>query len=177
MFSTVRLHSVPLVLFVLLTVTSAPAAANETVPAAAAVMPQSIQVEVLLQSLTSRMLEASPTFKRQCDIIGASPSIVVKVRVVPAARNTLTRATTTFRRYTSGLTVADVEVPAASQLVELLAHEFEHVAEYVEGVDFKKMVRDRPDEAYELRDGSFETFRAVEAGRAAAREIEQKKAR
>jgi hypothetical protein len=38
------------------------------------------------------------------------------------------------------------------------------------------MVRDRPDEAYELRDGSFETFRAVEAGRAAAREIEQKKA-
>jgi hypothetical protein len=175
MFSTVRVHSVTLVLFVLLTITSAPAAADEMVPAVA-VMPQSILVESLLRSLTTRMLAESPTFKRQCDAIGASHSIVVKVRVVPAAGNTLTRATTTFRRYTSGLTIADVEIPAASRLVELLAHEFEHIAEYVEGVNLKTMVRDRPDEAYELRDGSFETFRAVEAGRAAAREIEQKKA-
>jgi hypothetical protein len=146
------------------------AAANEMVSAAAA-MPPSIQVETLLRSVTTKMLEKSPTFKRQCHVIGASETIVVKVRVVPASRNTSTRATTTFRRYTSGLTIADVEIPAASPLVELLAHEFEHIAEYVEGVNLKALVRDRPEEAYQMRDGSFETSRAVDAGRAVVKEM------
>lgn len=151
----------------------APAAATEEAPVLVT-LPPTIQVESLLRSVTARMLEKSPTFKRQCDLIGASGSIVVKVRVVPAPRNSFTRATTTFRRYTSGITVADVEIPAASRLVELLAHEFEHIAEYVEGVDLKSMVRKRPDEAFQLRDGSFETSRAVHAGRAAAHEVDRK---
>jgi len=151
----------------------APAAATEEAPVLVA-LPPTIQVESLLRSVTARMLEKSPTFKRQCDLIGGSGSIVVKVRVVPAPRNSFTRATTTFRRYTSGITVADVEIPAASRLVELLAHEFEHIAEYVEGVDLKSMVRKRPEEAFQLRDGSFETSRALHAGRAAAHEVDRK---
>jgi hypothetical protein len=154
-------------------VASAAAATEEAVPTAT-VLPTTVQVDALLRSITSRMLDKSPTFRRQCQIIGASGSLVVKVRVVPGPKNTLTRAVTTFRRYTSGLTVADVEIPAASQLVELLAHEFEHIAEYVEGVDLKALVRDRPREAYSLRDGSFETARAVRAGRVAAAEVERK---
>ena len=150
-----------------------PAAAGEEAPALAA-LPPVIQVESLLRSVTARMLEKSPTFKRQCDLIGASGTVVVKVRVVPAPRNSFTRATSTFRRYTSGITVVDVEIPAASRVVELLAHEFEHIAEYVEGIDLKSMARKRPDEAFQLRDGSFETARAVHAGRAAAQEVDRK---
>jgi hypothetical protein len=150
-----------------------PAAAIEE-PSAIAALPPVIQVESLLRTVTARMLEKSPTFKRQCDLIGGSGSIVVKVRVVPAPRNSFTRATTTFRRYTSGITIADVEIPAASRIVELLAHEFEHIAEYVEGVDLKSMARARPDEAFRLRDGSFETNRAVQAGRAAVNEVERR---
>jgi hypothetical protein len=170
MLSSFRCYSAVPALFVLLAAVPAPAAANEmTTPAAT--MPSSIQVESLLRSVTTLMLERSPTFKRQCDVIGASATTVVKVRVVPAPRNNFTRATTTFRRYTSGLTIVEVEIPAASQLVELLAHEFEHIAEYVEGVDLKALVQERPEEAYELRDGSFETDRAVKAGRAADKEV------
>lgn len=150
------------------------ASANEATgmaSAVAAALPTTIQVESLLRTVTARMLEKSPTFQRQCQDIGASNSIVVKVRVVPAPRNSLTRATTTFRRYTSGLTIADVEIPAASPVVELLAHEFEHIAEYVEGLNLRVAARERPDEVYQMRDGSFETYRAVVAGRAAAKEM------
>lgn len=147
--------------------------AIEEAPAIVA-MPPAIQVETLLRGTTARMLERSPTFRRQCDLIGASGTIVVKVRVVPSARNSFTRATTTFRRYTSGLTVADVEIPAASRVVELVAHEFEHIAEYVEGVDLKDLTRSRPEEAFQLRDGSFETSRAVHAGRAVVNEVDRK---
>ncbi len=150
-----------------------PAAGVEEAPALVA-LPPAIQVESLLRSVTARMLEKSPTFKRQCDLIGGSGAVVVKVRVVPAPRNSFTRATSTFRRYTSGITVVDVEIPAASRIVELLAHEFEHIAEYVEGVDLKSMARKRPDEAFQLRDGSFETSRAVYAGKAAAQEVDKK---
>ncbi len=168
-----RRPHLPLVMLCLLLSGAGPAAneANEMVNAAA-VMPSSIQVESLLRSTTARMLEKSPTFKRQCDRIGASGTLVVKVRVVPAAKNSFTRATTTFRRYSSGLTIADVEIPAASPVVELLAHEFEHIAEYVEGVNLKTLAREDPAEVYQMRDGSFETNRAVEAGRAAAREMD-----
>lgn len=173
MISSVRSHPAVPVLWVLLAAMPALAAANEMTPVPAT-MPSSIQVESLLQAVTARMLERSPTFKRQCHLIGGSENIVVKVRVVPASRNTFTRATTTFRRYTSGFTVAEVEIPAASRLVELLAHEFEHIAEYVEGVNLKALVREHPEEAYELRDGSFETDRAVKAGRAAQQEVERR---
>ena len=150
-----------------------PALADEEAPLPV-MMPPTIQVETLLRSTTARMLEKSPTFRRQCDLIGASPTIVVKVRVVPAPRNSFTRATTTFRRYTSGITVADVEIPAASRLIELLAHEFEHIAEYVEGVDLKVLANDHPEEAFKLRDGSYETSRAMQAGKAALREVDTK---
>ncbi len=160
-------------LFLALACFPLPAAAVEEAPALAA-LPPVIQVESLLRTVTARMLEKSPTFKRQCNLIGASGTVVVKVRVVPAPRNSFTRATSTFRRYTSGITVVDVEIPAASRVVELLAHEFEHIAEYVEGVDLKSMARKRPDEAFQLRDGSFETSRAVHAGRAAAQEVDKK---
>jgi hypothetical protein len=151
----------------------AAAPAGEEAPIAAA-LPPTIQVESLLRNTTTRMLEKSPTFRRQCDIIGAAGHVVVKVRIVPAPRNSMCRATTTFRRYTSGITVADVEIPAASPVVELLAHEFEHIAEYVQGVDLKTLSQKCPGEAFQLRDGSFETQRAVQAGRAVAHEVERK---
>lgn len=156
-----------------LTGVPSPASATEEAPTIV-VLPPTIQIESLLRPVTARMLEKSPTFRRQCDLIGAASNVVVKVRVVPAPRNSFSRATTTFRRYTSGITVVDVEIPAASRVIELLAHEFEHIAEYVEGVDLKSMSRRRPEDAFQLRDGSFETSRAVEAGRAAANEVDRR---
>lgn len=175
MSSNLSPRSILLLLVSVLLASAGSASANEAngmASAVATVLPSTIQVESLLRSVTARMLEKSPTFQRQCQDIGASTSIVVKVRVVPASRNSLTRATTTFRRYTSGLTIADVEIPAASPVFELLAHEFEHIAEYVEGLDLRAAARERPEEVYQMRDGSFETSRAVVAGRAAAKEMD-----
>lgn len=167
------IRPVGFILLLGLTCVPAPAAAFEETPVIFP-MPPTIQVESLLRSVTTRMLDKSPTFKRQCELIGASPAVVVKVVVVPAPRSSFTRATTTFRRYTSGITIAEVEIPAASRFVELIAHEFEHISEYVEGVDLKTLARERPEKAFVLRDGSYETSRAVQAGRIAVYEVDRK---
>lgn len=134
----------------------------------------SIYIAPSMRSVTARMLERSPTFRRQCDSIAESGSIFVTVRLVPASGNQLTRARTTLRRYSSGLMFAQVEIPADSQVAELIAHEFEHILEFIEGVDLPSLSRGRPSDVLALRDGSFETWRAVVAGRTAAQEMNRR---
>jgi hypothetical protein len=54
-------------------------------------------------------------------------------------------------------------------MTELLAHELEHVLEQVEGIDLDALAEEG--EARRLSDGSFETARAVQAGRRVAAEV------
>ena len=49
-----------------------------------------------------------------------------------------------------------------AQLVEILAHEFEHVIEQLDGVELRA---DPSHGVYQLANGSFETARAVHIGR------------
>jgi hypothetical protein len=67
--------------------------------------------------------------------------------------------------------VAEVEVPAAAPLVRLIAHEFEHIAEFIEGVDLATLIVERPGEVHRRLDGAYETGRAIKAGRAAHLEV------
>lgn len=58
-------------------------------------------------------------------------------------------------------------------IAQLLAHELEHVTEFIDRVDFKTLARAHDGQVAECRsDGSFESKRAQKAGRAAAAEIE-----
>ena len=63
-----------------------------------------------------------------------------------------------------GVTVARVLVPLNAETVELIAHEFEHVLEYLDGVS------DRHRSGVTLGDG-YETERAIKAGLRVAREV------
>jgi hypothetical protein len=139
--------------------------------AAPPVVPSVIQVDARLEPLVARMLARSPTFRRQCRAIADIPGVVVVVRLVPPAKRTDVHATTELHRYGSGLVVARVAVPAAVPQAELIAHEFEHVLEFAEGVDLAALVTASPGEASRASDGSFETRRAVAVGRAANAEF------
>jgi hypothetical protein len=57
----------------------------------------------------------------------------------------------------------------------LLGHEFEHAAEQAEGLNLRLRAAERNSHVHRLEDGSFETDRAVEAGRVVARECWSRK--
>jgi len=84
--------------------------------------------------------------------------------------NPLARAQTIINRYEAGGIRAEVTLRFAEDYLELLAHEFEHIIEQIDGVSL-------PDEAFQGRawrtpSGAFETRRAFEAGLRAREEYE-----
>jgi hypothetical protein len=68
---------------------------------------------------------------------------------------------------------AIIEIPVTREFPELLAHEFEHVLEQVDGLKLVELARKRGGGVLERPDGSFETSRAIEAGRAVALEFDE----
>jgi hypothetical protein len=70
--------------------------------------------------------------------------------------------------------MVDIEIPPASQdFAELLAHEMEHVTEFIDRVDFKALVEARDGGVVQFGlAGGFESTRAQQAGRTAAAEVD-----
>lgn len=125
-----------------------------------------------LSPAVSRTLEAlytqSPTFRAQCERIAAAKTLRVIVRLDGAMR-TNCRAFTTFQR--SGREIrAEVHLPPGHAIIELAAHEFEHVLEQIEGLNLRQLARKRGSGVREVDRELFETDRARRAGRAVADE-------
>ncbi len=115
------------------------------------------------------LLRLSDTFRQQCERIAADGRVRVRLAIV----NTIDgggRAQTTFRRYRSGALSADVEVLFGENYRELLAHEFEHVLEQIDGVDLRREAADG--RAWQVGEGAYETRRAFLAGVQVLREAE-----
>ncbi len=127
-----------------------------------------------LRPIIEDLLARSPTLREQSARISIAKRTWVSITLSSARFPSLTRARSTARRYHSGLLVVDVELPTASQdFAELIAHELEHVTEFIDGVDFKKLARTRGAGIVQCgSDGSFETERAQEAGRTVKFEVE-----
>jgi hypothetical protein len=115
-----------------------------------------------------RLLAHSQTFRAQCVRIAAEPRVNVRIEIV----NTLDggRAQTTIHRLSSGAIEADVSVLFGENYRELLAHEFEHVIEQLDGVNLRAEAAEG--RAWELASGAFETRRAFLAGVQVMRETE-----
>ena len=135
-------------------------------------LPANIHATDELRGPIARLLARSRTLRGQCARIAAERRTQVTVTMSVAPRDAQVRARSTARRYDSGLLIVDIEIPAASSdFAELLAHELEHVTEFIDHVDFKTLARTRGGPGVERRpDGSFESDRARRAGRAAAAE-------
>jgi Tol biopolymer transport system component len=132
------------------------------------VRPRNLVVAPPLQPVFERLWEASPTFRRQCARIAAARSLTV--RVLPEDRpkqpSILARSALTFRG--ASLTSADVYVDPTPDAPQLLAHEFEHILEQLDGVNLAEQVGNG---AVWSANNHFETQRAAEAGWRAAREL------
>ena len=99
--------------------------------------------------------------------LAASGATLIVEAVSP---NQMWRALTRIGRSEDGVTIAQARVRPCPQAVELIAHELEHVLEYVEGFKFLMEAR-RGNSRVSLIGGSYETRRAVDAGRRVAQEV------
>jgi hypothetical protein len=135
-------------------------------------LPPNVDVPAMYRADVDGLIARSPTLRRQCAAIAAA---AVTVRIVVYGTATFfgdCRARGTFQRLRSGRLDARIDLPFTRDFPELLAHELEHVVEQIEGVPLQELAKRRADGVRRARGGAFETRRALEAGRAAAIEVE-----
>ena len=152
-----------------LTRTSAASARVAACDAPALSLPDSIQIEDGLQPIVRSALEHSPRFRQQCRALAVAPRLRAIVRVSFRPPGSTARALTSLRVTEQGALAADIEIRNILDLTELLAHEFEHLIEQLDGVDLTALVKDG--RARRLADGAFETTRAIAAGHQVAGEV------
>jgi hypothetical protein len=133
-------------------------------------LPDSIQLVSGLEPIVRSWLEHSPTFRQQCRELAAAPRLRATVRLARRPAGTTSRAVTRFvRKNRSRDLHAEIEIRSAPDMAELLAHEFEHVLEQIEGIGLEALAE--RGEARRLTDGAFETVRAVKAGHRVTAEV------
>jgi len=123
---------------------------------------------LLLSNETKRVLEKvwkrSPTFRLQCRRIAEATSLKVSLRFVAKKSNNF-YALTTAKRSADGLVSISIEIFILDCYIEMIGHEFEHVIEQIEGWNLKELALDEGSGVIRNTDGSYETNRAVRAGR------------
>lgn len=136
------------------------------------VLPSNIQADGQIRQAIEQLLGRSRTLRTQCARIGEASRVHVWIAIEPRVVTAETRARSIVRRFDSGLLYVEIELPPASaDFVELLAHELEHVTEFIDGIDLRARARNRDRHVVERRsDGAIESDRAYAAGLAAAGE-------
>jgi hypothetical protein len=132
-------------------------------------LPPTIVLERGLEPIVRWTLEHSPTFRQQCRILEAAPSVTATVRITSRTPGASERALSTVHKSPAGAIDAAIEIRHTSDLAELLGHEFEHVIEQLDGVNLGLL--ESAGEARRLQDGAFETRRAIAAGQRVSGEV------
>ncbi len=136
-------------------------------------LPANLYVDPALLAVVQLMVERSPHFRRQCQQIAATPRLHVSVAFATAYAppHHPWRAHTVMRRFAHGHRIATVFLKRDDNLIEHIAHELEHVCEWLDGMDYA--ARARVDSSvWRLDASTFETSRAKLAGRTVRREVE-----
>jgi hypothetical protein len=124
-----------------------------------------------LRPLVEAMLRRSPTFRRQCQRLGSPQlqSVSLSHEMVQGAR-----ARTEITIVDGRMSVL-VRLGSRDDDVELIAHEFEHVIEQLDGIDLRARSSLSGTGVYVCSSdrASFETVRAIRAGRRVAQEFRQ----
>ena len=108
--------------------------AAEAVPRQLA-LPENLNVSSMYRPLLEKMLHQSPTFRRQCARIAGEPRMTVELRVGTPGWRSGVRATTQVKRLPAGRLHAIIDILPLDDTIELIAHEFEHVIEQLDGID------------------------------------------
>jgi hypothetical protein len=144
---------------------AAPDPDNDVAPAA------NVSIATPYRQLVASMLARSATFRRQYARLGRALQLSVVVRSdMPPGRRMPALTQITARR--GGGVEAVVHIPPSAQAIELIAHEFEHIIERLDGVNLRAKARLRASGVrVTADDDAYETTRAVVTGRKVVREV------
>jgi hypothetical protein len=135
-------------------------------------VPGNVEIPESLRSTVALMLRHSSTFRRQCSRIARASDLAVVVQrgLLPASARE--GAVTRMVRRADGRLEADVLIDSLGDSVVLVAHEFEHILEQLDGVDLAAMAaRTATGVSEHGLNGQFETERAAAAGHRVAQEV------
>jgi hypothetical protein len=135
-------------------------------------LPRNLRVPANMRPMLMRMLQTSATFRRQIATLSAKPAVRMTVNYGGMRGDRNYHALSTVRKHQWGAMVVDTTVFVPTDVVEIIAHELEHVCEQLEGVDLRSLSRQKKEGVYDLN-GHFETARAIRAGQEATREYHQ----
>ena len=135
-------------------------------------LPSNLRVADIYREFVESIADSSPTFEGQLSRVGAATSLTVHLAVVPDIIGA--RATTRFERRGREI-IAWIEVERFDDVIELIAHEMEHVIERIEGVNFAAAagVANSGIHLVSKSGTVFETDRATRAGRSVAAEVHE----
>ena len=134
-----------------------------------------VTVTSLFEPMVAQMLERSPTFRRQCARIARATNLAVTLRS-EARGDHRANAWTTIARQVDRSRQVTISVVAGPRTIELIAHEFEHVIEQLDGVDLRQKALLRSSGVRACDCGNlemFETNRAIAVGQQVAREVSE----
>ena len=136
---------------------------------------RSLRVDPRLRPFVVEMCTRSPTFRHQLSRVADGPGLVVTIDVWRTRWSDRVGPHTRLGRESGHLRSAEVQVriDKRDRVVELIAHEFEHILEQLDSIDLKVWVGRsgvyRVDDAD--HDGGIETARARYVGRKVAAEF------
>jgi hypothetical protein len=133
-------------------------------------LPRNLTFAEHFRPILQAMLERSATFRRQCVRIAQSPELMVRMKLMQNKTTGGNRARTEIGISADRRVIASIAIRPLENLAELIAHEFEHVLEQLDGVDLRARSELSGTGVWNCEDGSFETVRAVRVGRVVARE-------
>jgi hypothetical protein len=140
-------------------------------------VPSNIVIPVVYRHVIADMFRYSPTFRRQCSRLARASDL--RIDLTPSLQPGLAPGealTRIVRR--NGAMEAGVQIGPVGDPALLIAHEFEHILEQLDGVDLPSMATRTATGVRLVRgSGHFETERAIAAGRRVAEEVNRGRTR
>ena len=138
-------------------------------------LPANVQLLHDIELAIQFIYDRSPSFRAQFARIAEANNLRVTVRIDPSIPGRC-RAFTRIQRRGPKIR-AEIHLPPSSDHAELLAHEFEHILEQIEGLDLRSLARIKDSGVHESEYAVFETDRAQAAGRIVRAETRRSGAR
>src|SRR5690242_7107992 len=132
-------------------------------------LPSNFKVPEKLQPVLEEVARRSPTFRGQLEELRHTPHFRMTVSYGNLSIWHVLRAESHVEKYEFGAVRVDTRLYTAQDIVEVIAHELEHVCEQIEGIDVRKLAHQRGSGVSDVG-GHYETKRAVMAGRQVAQE-------
>lgn len=133
-------------------------------------LPNNLTVPNSLRPVLEKMIQRSPTFRHQIEMIAQRPGVRINVSYGGMRGDRRYYALSTVRKHLWGAMVVQTTLYVPSDVVEVMAHEMEHICEQLEGVDLRALATARNSGVLRIS-GHYETMRAIRAGQQVAREM------